>query len=243
MADGPARFTQGSTCPALLRVPARRTETSGTGLSPSVDRLSRLFPSNPSHHDAGPTTPDPQTRVRFGLCPVRSPLLGVSGLFSLPPGTKMFQFPGFASTHASGCTASGRAGCPIRTSADQRSLAPTRGFSQLATSFIAFRSLGIRHAPFLSFAAVIAGPCPAHGTDLNGGAPCGGRHLVLCDLWSSCHDVSFNARHSDSESERSVFSLVPACQIAMPTNVDGVENNGFEPLTPCLQSRCSSQLS
>ena len=24
---------------------------------------------------------------------------------------------------------------------------------------------------------------------------------------------------------------------------DGVENNGFEPLTPCLQSRCSSQLS
>ena len=23
----------------------------------------------------------------------------------------------------------------------------------------------------------------------------------------------------------------------------GVENNGFEPLTPCLQSRCSSQLS
>ena len=26
-------------------------------------------------------------------------------------------------------------------------------------------------------------------------------------------------------------------------NVLLVENNGFEPLTPCLQSRCSSQLS
>ena len=157
LADGPAGFTQGYTCPALLRVTARRTETSGTGLSPSVDRLSRLFPSNPSHHDAGPTTPNPPRRARFGLCPVRSPLLGVSRLFSLPPGTKMFQFPGFASTHQSGCTASGRAGCPIRKSADRRSLAPTRGLSQLATSFIAFRSLGIRHAPFLSFAAVIAG--------------------------------------------------------------------------------------
>ena len=24
---------------------------------------------------------------------------------------------------------------------------------------------------------------------------------------------------------------------------DEVENNGFEPLTPCVQSRCSSQLS
>ena len=26
-------------------------------------------------------------------------------------------------------------------------------------------------------------------------------------------------------------------------NQNGVENNGFEPLTPCVQSRCSSQLS
>jgi len=26
-------------------------------------------------------------------------------------------------------------------------------------------------------------------------------------------------------------------------NTRMVENNGFEPLTPCLQSRCSSQLS
>ena len=33
---------------------------------------------------------------RFGLFPGRSPLLGESLLFSLPPGTKMFQFPGFA---------------------------------------------------------------------------------------------------------------------------------------------------
>ena len=28
-----------------------------------------------------------------------------------------------------------------------------------------------------------------------------------------------------------------------PTKGPNVENNGFEPLTPCLQSRCSSQLS
>ena len=33
----------------------------------------------------------------FGLFPVRSPLLGESLLFSLPAGTKMFQFPAFAS--------------------------------------------------------------------------------------------------------------------------------------------------
>ena len=30
---------------------------------------------------------------------------------------------------------------------------------------------------------------------------------------------------------------------ALNTDNGNVENNGFEPLTPCLQSRCSSQLS
>jgi hypothetical protein len=33
---------------------------------------------------------------RFGLFPVRSPLLGESRLISIPPGTEMFQFPGLA---------------------------------------------------------------------------------------------------------------------------------------------------
>ena len=37
-----------------------------------------------------------QRQPRFGLMRVRSPLLAQSLLLSLPPGTKMFQFPGFA---------------------------------------------------------------------------------------------------------------------------------------------------
>ena len=46
----------------------------------------------------GPTTPGgPRDAPRFGLFPGRSPLLGESLLFSLPGGTKMFQFPPFAS--------------------------------------------------------------------------------------------------------------------------------------------------
>ena len=48
----------------------------------------------------GPTTPRtqrlPAWHVRgLGSNPFRSPLLGVSLLLSLPPGTEMFQFPGF----------------------------------------------------------------------------------------------------------------------------------------------------
>ena len=45
----------------------------------------------------GPTTPKGFDPPRFGLFPVRSPLLGESRLISLPPGTEMFQFPGLAS--------------------------------------------------------------------------------------------------------------------------------------------------
>ncbi len=49
----------------------------------------------------GPTTPavhrstGPLSHRRFGLFPVRSPLLRESRLISFPPGTEMFQFPGF----------------------------------------------------------------------------------------------------------------------------------------------------
>ena len=44
-----------------------------------------------------PTTPPGPKTSRFGLFPVRSPLLRESLLFSLPAATKMFQFAAFAS--------------------------------------------------------------------------------------------------------------------------------------------------
>src|SRR5438093_4108686 len=40
--------------------------------------------------------PRPDLSGRFGLFRVRSPLLTESLLLSFPPGTEMFQFPGFA---------------------------------------------------------------------------------------------------------------------------------------------------
>ena len=45
---------------------------------------------------ASPSTPAP--KCWFGLFPLRSPLLGESIFLSFPPGTEMFQFPGFPST-------------------------------------------------------------------------------------------------------------------------------------------------
>ena len=99
----------------------------------------------------GPTTPaDALPHRRFGLLRVRSPLLAQSLLFSLPPGTEMFQFPGFAPCLA-WCREAVPAGCPIRKSAYHRIFAPSRGLSQLVTSFFASESQGILHVPFSPF--------------------------------------------------------------------------------------------
>ena len=59
--------------------------------------LSRSFRSILLSNVSGPTTPQGPEPLRFGLFPGRSPLLGESLLFSFPAGTKMFQFPAFAS--------------------------------------------------------------------------------------------------------------------------------------------------
>ena len=95
--DGPGRFAQDSSCPALLRIP----------LCLFVLRIRGCHPLRPSFPGRSPHTPSATARSyypevaslqpRFGLFPVRSPLLGESLLFSLPAGTKMFQFPAFAS--------------------------------------------------------------------------------------------------------------------------------------------------
>ena len=89
-----------------------------------------------------------------GLVRVRSPLLTESRLMSFPPGTEMFQFPGFAS-HAYGFSLRypiAGVGCPIRKSSDQSLLAAPQGLSQRATSFIASWRQGIHQMPLLSSA-------------------------------------------------------------------------------------------
>lgn len=63
---------------------------------------------------------------------------------SFPPGTEMFQFPGFASL--SGYSFAG-VGCPIRRPMDQSSFAAPHGLSQRTTSFIASQRLGIHRMP------------------------------------------------------------------------------------------------
>ena len=74
---------------------------------PCSDRISRVPPYSRmfrhlrirGYHPLWPDFPDRSTYLpnTTGLFRVRSPLLAESLLMSFPPGTEMFQFPGFAS--------------------------------------------------------------------------------------------------------------------------------------------------
>jgi hypothetical protein len=76
---------------------------------PCSDRISRVPPYSRTnkhyrirgYHPLLPDFPDRSATCSLatGLFRVRSPLLAESLLMSFPPGTEMFQFPGFASTH------------------------------------------------------------------------------------------------------------------------------------------------
>lgn len=74
-----------------------------TRLSPSMAPLSRglrlpqLGGDRVLQHHIPSRSPD---RVRFALCPFRSPLLRASLLLSSPPDTKMLQFSGFPFANA-----------------------------------------------------------------------------------------------------------------------------------------------
>ena len=143
---------QNFSCSALLR--CRLDSDSGFRLQ-AFHLLRGCFPT-PSPNRClcradGPTTPrDASPHPRFGLMRFRSPLLAQSLLFSLPPGTEMFQFPGFAPLVEWYCRFTA-VGCPIRKSARLGIFAPLRGLSQLVTSFFASESQGILHVPFSPF--------------------------------------------------------------------------------------------
>ena len=96
MADGPAGFTQDFSCPALLRVPLRFAWLRVRDYHP----LWSHFPEASTHHVscdlAALQPPYGRNRKGLGSSPVARHYWGNHILFSLPTGTKMFQFPAFA---------------------------------------------------------------------------------------------------------------------------------------------------
>ena len=96
--DGPGGFTQDSSCPALLRIPLRFVSLRIR----SYHALWLNFPEHSAHDiscDIAVLQPRQCHKTPSVWAAPRSlaTTRGITNLFSLPPGTKMFQFPGFAS--------------------------------------------------------------------------------------------------------------------------------------------------
>src|SRR3954469_21667105 len=97
----------------------------------------------------------PLTRIRFGLIPFRSPLLGESRLIYFPRGTEMFHFPRLSSArlcvqreivpHYQHWVA------PFGNPRVKGCSTPHRGLSQSSTPFIDSWCQGIHRVPLLSF--------------------------------------------------------------------------------------------
>ncbi len=94
------RIRTGFLVPRATQEAAGRDARFGYGALTPSGRPFQAVPLARASPWRGPYYPGraPRDGARFGLFPVRSPLLGESLLFSLPGGTKMFQFPPFAST-------------------------------------------------------------------------------------------------------------------------------------------------
>ena len=101
-----------------------------------------------------------QRRPRFGLMRVRSPLLAQSFLLSFPPGTKMFQFPGFAPSLAR-CRDHSRRVSPFGHPRVTGYLPLTAAFRSLSRPSSPPRATGIPRAPLFAFFVPFARPTPA----------------------------------------------------------------------------------
>ena len=91
-----------------------------------------------------------QRQPRFGLLRVRSPLLAQSLLLSFPPGTKMFQFPGFALGLAK-CRDRSRRVSPFGHPRVIGHLPLTAAFRSLSRPSSPPRATGIPRAPLFVF--------------------------------------------------------------------------------------------
>ena len=147
--DGPRRFSQDFTCPAILRIPLGFSKDSCTGLSPSMTAFSKAFhflrfmpllwSYNP--HIAWTTWVWAVARSLATTC-------AITVVFS-SCGYLDVSVPRVCLPHK-GMSEPLLTGCPIRISSDQGLFAPPRSFSQLITSFVASKSQGIHRLPLLS---------------------------------------------------------------------------------------------
>ena len=135
-------------------------------------------------------------------------------------------------------------GFPIRTSADQRSLASPRGLSQRATSFIASWRQGIHRTPFIHSIRhrPHAGPTRARSRPIPGSDSTYATRTTRSSSPVKEHRIGTNprVRTATGASRPHHPEDIPARPAREGRgSAQGMETVGFEPTAPCLQSRCS----
>lgn len=234
MQGGPRRFSQSSTSSDLLdrrcSAAAYRTVTF-CGRPFQTVRLTSQRRMARSH----------------GLIRVRSPLLAESRLISFPPGTEMFQFPGFARPRLciqrgatlSGCPAA--PGCPIRRSPDHSLFGGSPG--HIAAYNVLHRLCTPRHPP-CTLSSLTAF-----------GKRCGPSRLSMKPPSGHAPPRPFGPHGSPpkgcrSDTQASTMKLSKISPAALPAADRGkeiiaqpaarqVEPTGIEPATSALQTRRS----
>ena len=209
-------------------------QVSPTGLSPSTTELSSSFGYQHTNRYWRSYNPAPALpQQRFGLCRVRSPLLAVS----------LFIFSSCGYLDVSVHHVRPRFACVPVEPARVAPFGYLRIYAHLPLP-ATFRSLsrpssppgatGIPHAPFFAF--LLAFIMVRYACANNGTSPY---------LYYSVFCFFTYARVARCCIEcRSGLYLNSVCVSSMSMcSFLYVENNGFEPLTPCVQGRCSSQLS
>ena len=166
--DGPGGFSQGFTCPAILRSHWKEDciFTYGAvtlyGRPFQTVRLTLLFPrllglepvARPDTEYCGPTTPrSPCESLGLGFSDFARHYSRNHGCFLFLWVLRWFTSPGslahpMYSDERNGC--SHPLGFPIQKSPDHSLLAAPRSLSQLATPFVAFSRLGIHRVPLIA---------------------------------------------------------------------------------------------
>ena len=147
--DGPRRFRQDFTCPALLRILLNLNMDSRTGLSPSM----ALFPAGSTSLSSGTAQSynpgNAWTSPVWALARSLATTCAIIVIF-FSCGYLDVSVPHVRSL-LTVWLAFNQPGCPIRISWDQGLFAPPPSFSQLITSFVATESQGIHRLPFSYF--------------------------------------------------------------------------------------------
>ncbi len=196
LADGPAGFAQGFTCPALLRVPLRFREASRTGLSPSAGALSSAFRSPRGRDVAALQPPSGRDRAGLGWSPFARRYLGNHSCFLFLRVLRCFSSPRWPPGLA------GMAGLPPA----GLSHSETRGSKAVCASpriFAAYRVLRRLREPRHPPCALVCLPSRPRGFHAaasagslggSGGRAIGGRRLHIARRLSFKAAPSFRGR-------------------------------------------------